>query len=164
MTAAMIAPAWATRTNPEADDWTIHTSDPTDVVTDGPDGPGTFRIELSEEIENSQSKGVMIAMLNVGDWADLSPAHALDFAEQLRDLALTGAGPAGVDLPADRVRVGDELLTSNGWQLVETVDVDGWVETGHAHAVSLGTTVHNGDVGYRYPIGFPVRVRKAVTR
>jgi hypothetical protein len=167
MTAAMIetaAPAWATRTIPETDTWTIHNSDEIEVAADGPDGPHTFRIALSEEVEDGKSKGVMVAMLSMGDWVDLTPTHVMDFIEQLRDLAVTGAGAEGIEIPAERVRLGDELLGPNGWDVVEMVDVDGCLIEGHPSAINISTTAHDGESGYRLPLGAPVRVRKAVTR
>ena len=98
--------------------------------------------------------------------AELTPAQALALSEAVRDLALTAAGPEGVEMRADRLRLDDQILTAAGWETVEIHDVDGWLDAKHADkAVRVNTEAHEeDDDAYRFAAGHTLRVRKVVAQ
>ncbi|MDG4790346.1 hypothetical protein O7626_40825 [Micromonospora sp. WMMD1102] len=157
---------WTPCTPDRHDGSRMHMSPAVDVPTAAGTGLLDVRLcQLDEETEAGQTQVSLNVGRNLGSMADLTPEQALVFIEVVRDHLMTAAGPAGVPMPVERVRLGDELLTPDGnWEVVEIVDVDGWLYEGHPSAVSINTAAHSEDEEhYRYPIGTPVRVRKAVS-
>jgi hypothetical protein len=167
---AIPAPAWAV--NP-ADSAPYYQSAPVDIPAED---DGSLDVSLSRlddqpgtlgDGDPGQAGSTTVDVYvgtGCGAAASLTPENALRLAEVLREHALRAAGPDGVEVPADRVRVGDELLTPDGWERVEMQDVDGWLDEGHDRAVNLSTIAHDGEEGYRFLIGGPVRIREAVSR
>ncbi len=86
-------------------------------------------------------------------------SHMLAVAEHARERALRAAWPNGVDIPAQRVRAGDQMLRRRRWELVDELHIDATVPRSDSVAVY---TNHMGsdDAPYPYPLDAPVRVRR----
>ncbi|SCL17798.1 hypothetical protein GA0070616_1361 [Micromonospora nigra] len=92
------------------------------------------------------------------------PAYVLTVAEKLRAQALDAAGPAGVDMPAELVRLADHIAVGGDWQQVDGIEVDGWAQPGQPDAVRIGTSTHQyADDFHPFRIGEPVKVRRTTT-
>ena len=100
--------------------------------------------------------------------ADLTPAQTLAFIETLRQHALTAAGPDGMEMPVEQVRIGDQIKIGDRWETVELVTLDGWccgqpAVPGHAHRVQVGTNATPDDNDtHDFDMGDVVTVRQAV--
>lgn len=122
-------------------------------IDDEDDGPGDTTVTLSTGFDAD---------------ADLSPEQALQLVEILREHAVRAAGSKGVEMPVERLRLGDEIRTKDGWEVVEVIMVDGWCcgippQPGHLHPVKVSTNGHDEDdvdPEYRYDMGDLVRVRR----
>ncbi|MEU7843971.1 hypothetical protein AB0B39_23760 [Micromonospora sp. NPDC049114] len=91
----------------------------------------------------------------------MTPAEAMAFIEDIRDEALHAAWPDGVEIPACRVQVGDQILSPHGWEEVDGVEVDGWAGPFSDDAVSIATTRHEqADDAYPFRLSTPVKVRR----
>ncbi|HEY0700269.1 MAG TPA: hypothetical protein VGD43_20995 [Micromonospora sp.] len=148
----------------------FHMSQPVDVPTS--EGTGVLDVcltRLDEESEPGQVEVCVNVGADIGRSTHLTPAQTLAYIETLRAHALTAAGPDGVEIPVEQLRLGDELSTPNGWETVEVVLVDGWCcgippVGDHPHEVKVNTDAHENDENaYRYGRGDLVRIR-AVTR
>lgn len=150
-----------------SDGSTYHMSKPVvvDTIQGGTSGNGPLDVALSRlDPENGFGRTTVDLAVANEQTAGMTPEQVLAFIEVLRDHALRAAGSKGVEVPVERVRLDDELLTSDGWQVVEIVDVDGWLIEGHPSAVSINTDVHAEDEqALKFPLGTLVRVRKAVS-
>jgi hypothetical protein len=114
--------------------------------------------DVSRPYPNRRGGGVRV-YLTCDLPADL-PAHLLAVADTLRAAALQSAGTAGVDMPAELVRLGDQIHTADGWQQVDGIEVDGWGRHGQPDAVRIGTIAHQyADDFQPFPLGHPVKVR-----
>jgi hypothetical protein len=144
-------------------------------------GPGTATVDLfvnrtAADLTPAQARALAGMLHDHADTLDPQPppglphmltaVQALALAEELRERALLAARPRGVEMPVELVRLGDQILTPDGWETVEIHDVDGWLkpEVAH-HAVRVNTDTHTeDDQAYRYPIGTAVRVRAGGAR
>jgi hypothetical protein len=137
-----------------------------DVPTD--DGTGLLDVRLIQ-LDDENETGTALVSINAGTGlgrnADLTPEQALVLIEVLREHILRAAGPAGVEMPIERVRLGDEIQTANGWDAVEVLMVDGWCcgippKPEHLCHVRINTEAHDDDdQAHDYALGDMVRVR-----
>lgn len=144
-------------------------------------GPGAATVDLfinrtAAELTPAQARTLAGMLHDHADTLDpqppqgfphmLTPVEALALAEELRERALAAAGPRGVEMPVELVRLGDQILTPNGWETVEIHDVDGWLKPEAArHAVRVNTDAHDeDDQAYRFPIGTTVHARAGGAR
>lgn len=97
--------------------------------------------------------------------ADLTPAQVVELMTLLRERALTAAGPDGIPVPVEQVRLGDQIRVGDQWETVETLMVDGWCcgqppMPGHRWAVYVGTNAIDDDNdAHQYGHGDLVQVR-----
>lgn len=163
-------PAWCRHEQcvpDRADGSVFHMSAPEDVPTDG--GTGLLDLALCRIDDEDDGTGETTVSLNAGPGGgksvELTAAQALHLSELLRGYALRAAGPAGVEMPVDRVRLGDEIQVADGWEVAEVVMVDGWCcgtgpKPGHRHQVQVATDAHSDDdQAHEYAQGDAVRVR-----
>jgi hypothetical protein len=88
----------------------------------------------------------------------MTPAEAVALAALLVQAAFVAAGE--LELQAQEIRIGDQVLTSRGWQTVESVLVNT-----AGPAVELFTVEEYGsDEGFRYAPTRLVRVRRGVAQ
>lgn len=165
-----ICPPWCGGTcRPDWDGSVFHCQPTIEINVDRP-GDGHPGVSLSRIDDEPGQPGDTSIDLLIGTkaGASLTPGQALAMAELLRAQALTAASTAGVDMPVERLRLGDEFLSPDGWQAVELVDVDGWCcgvppEPDHAHLVRVATDAHEIDEqAWEYDAGTLVQVRRAV--
>lgn len=147
----------------------LHMSAPRPVAHVAGDAPDVSLSRLDPE----DGEGQTLVSLFLGDraHADMTPDQALLLAELFREDALRAAGTKGVEMPVERLRLGDEIRTKDGWEVVEVIMVDGWCcgippRPGHLHPVKVSTNGHDEDdvdPEYRYDMGDLVRVRRVVS-
>ncbi|MGW1057647.1 DUF6907 domain-containing protein [Micromonospora rubida] len=155
----------------KADGSVFHMSDRTDV----PAGDGGDLVDVALcRLDDEDATGEATVNVHVGSGAgigraaDFTPGQALAFVETLRAHALTAAGPDGLDMPVEQVRLGEQIHVAGRWETVELLTVDGWCcgtppTPGHRVRVLVGTDAHDDDAdAYEYAQGDLVRVRQAV--
>jgi hypothetical protein len=57
------------------------------------------------------------------EW-EMGLADAVAVAELFRSRVMTAAGADGVEMPVELARLGEEILTPDGWQRIETLLID----------------------------------------
>ena len=136
-----------------------------DVVTGGANSDGPFDLSLSR-LDREDATGATTVDLAIAcdRTVGMTPGQALVFAEQVRAHALTAAGPDGVDMPVELVRLGEQVRVDGRWETVETLFADGWccgrpVNPDHRPLVQVCTGVHDDDDGHQFAAGDLVRVR-----
>lgn len=88
---------------------------------------------------------------------EMTPAEALNLADQLLKAAFAAAGV--LDLPVLAVRIGDEIETSDGWQIVESI----LINTVGPMVELFTVEQYSSDVGWSYAPAATVRVRREVS-
>ncbi|BCJ65079.1 RNA polymerase sigma factor [Polymorphospora rubra] len=169
-------PDWCTFQNctpDKGDGSTYHMSAHRVIEIDRPGGGHAPGVGISRLVEEDGSAANWIDV-SVGDHCGtgMTSAQALELAAYLREDALRAAGADGVDMPAGRLQVGDQIRTADGWQTVEVVHLDGWccgipMKADHVgdHRVSVCTDAHDDDNdAHLFDSDEVVRVRQAVRR
>lgn len=109
-------------------------------------------VTVAHDVDPDTPSNPVVQVATDRDSVSLAPTVALNLAWEAREAALVAAWPDGVEIAVTDLRLGDEILTPFGWQAVEYVFVDGWVDpNGRAVAVAVTITEKDEDA-----LGFPL--------
>ncbi|MEV2236724.1 hypothetical protein [Micromonospora sp. NPDC049891] len=146
----------------------FHMSQPVmvDAVNDGATATNLLDVAVSRIDDDTPGQTTVDLAVAMDRTVGMTPEQTLAFIEILRQHALTAAGPDGLPMPVEQVRVGEQIRIDGGWETVELVTVDGWccgqpMVPGHACRVLVGTdTTPDDNDAHTFDLGDIVQVRR----